>query len=516
MTKFNDFKSHGYEAVKELGANYAGGRITYLARKTDDQSLVVIKQFQFAKSGSTWDGHKAIEREIVVLKQLDHPNIPKYLTTFETPEGSCIVQQYIDARSLADVFKSQQLYTPEQVKNIVSKLLEVLVYLQSTFTEPVIHRDIKPANILIDDYGNPYLIDFGGAKVNEGEGGSTVAVGTLGFMPPEQRMLKFNQTTDIYSLGLTIVCWLTKTEPSQMDNIINPATNQVIGLMEQLSSYSPRFISWIEKVVQPDPRERYLNAEAALESFKPLYVKRVPKLSASASELKFTANKLGERMTQTVMLQNDIPETLLEGWWEVAPHTSDPPHTPDSHEWIAISPRKFNKNKETISIIVDTKQLMANSLYQRKLLAHTNCEQDIYEIDLQVKTAPFPIEVGQTLWLMPYYPQLSIFALLLFLTAAQIPTLYPVLFVLLIVFILLNFVLLASVESRTPSWVEAYFFLSVFASLLPSIIVGAIYLPIIIFVFLSLPIAILFGFQKLKTRRLVKKYREKENNLINP
>jgi serine/threonine protein kinase len=421
MTNFNDFKSHGYEAVKELGANYAGGRITYLARKTDDQSLVVIKQFQFAKSGSTWDGHKAIEREIAILKQLDHPNIPKYLTTFETPDGSCIVQQYIDARSLVDVFKSQQLYTPEQVKDVISKLLEVLVYLQKTFTEPVIHRDIKPANILIDDYGNPYLIDFGGAKVNEGEGGSTVAVGTLGFMPPEQRILKFNQTTDVYSLGLTIVCWLTKTEPSQMDNIINPATNQVIGLMQQLSSYSPRFISWIEKVVQPDPRERYSNAEEALESFKPLYVKRVPKLSASTSELKFTANKLGERMSQTVTLQNDIPETLLEGWWEVAPHTSDPPHTPDRHEWIAISPRKFNTNKETISIIVDTKQLMANSLYQRKLLVHTNCEHGVYELTLNAQTALLPIGRRHLpwldlilLWMMSFIVPFFLFAILCF------------------------------------------------------------------------------------------------------
>jgi serine/threonine protein kinase len=64
--------------------------------------------------------------------------------------------------------------------------------------------DIKPANILIDRSCQPYLIDFGGAKVSEGEGGSTVAIGTLGFIPPEQRFQQFNKTTDIYSLGLSI------------------------------------------------------------------------------------------------------------------------------------------------------------------------------------------------------------------------------------------------------------------------------------------------------------------------
>jgi serine/threonine protein kinase len=399
MNEFNDFKAHGYEAVRELGANYAGGRVTYLARRAVDQSLVVIKQFQFARSSSTWDGHKAIEREIAVLKQLDHPNIPKYLTTFETPDGSCIVQQYIDARSLVDVLKGQQLYTPEQVKDIISKLLEVLVYLQNNFIEPVIHRDIKPANILIDDYGNPYLIDFGGAKVNEGEGGSTVAVGTLGFMPPEQRILKFNQTTDIYSLCLTIVCWLTRTEPSRMDNIINPATNKVVGLMKQLSSYSPRFIAWIEKAVQPDPAERYLDAKAALESFKPLYIKRVPKLSIDISDLKFTANKLGDKISQTIILGNNIPETTLEGWFEIITHPSDPPYAHEHHEWIAISPPKFRSNQEKISISVNTKQLMANSLYKRNLLVHTNCEIEVHELTLHVQTALLPMGRRYLPWL---------------------------------------------------------------------------------------------------------------------
>jgi serine/threonine protein kinase len=283
----SDFTAYGYEAIQELGVNHSGGRVTYLAKKIDDQSSVVIKQFQFAKSDSSWEGHKAIDREIAILRQLDHPNIPKYLTKLKTPDGFCIVQQYIDARSLADILEGkQQTYTPEQVKDIIDKLLDVLVYLQSNFVEPVIHRDIKPANILIDDYGTPYLIDFGGAKISEGEGGTTIVVGTLGFMPPEQKLGIFNQTTDVYSLGLTIVSWLTRTEPREMRTIIDPATNKIDGLMKKLPSYSPRFIDWIQQVLQPSPKERYSNAKLALEAFKPLYVKRVPKLSGSVPNLK--------------------------------------------------------------------------------------------------------------------------------------------------------------------------------------------------------------------------------------
>jgi serine/threonine protein kinase len=397
MSNVNDFTAHGYEVIKELGANRGAGRIAYLAREIDSEQLVVIKQFQFAQ-GSGWDGHKEIDREVKILQQLKHPNIPRYLASFETPQSSCIVQEYIDGKPLSEIISNQQLYTPEQVKEIILKLLEVLVYLQKTFTDPVLHRDIKPANILIDSSCEPYLIDFGGAKVSEGAGGSTVSVGTLGFMPPEQRFQQFNKTTDIYSLGMSIVCWLTRTEPTEMYNIINMGTNQVMGLRELLSAYSLRFVDWLEKVVQPDPKDRYPDAEAAFNTFKPLYVKRVPEAIVSSSVLEFNASKLGERITQTITVRNNVPETVLEGWWEVAPHSSDPPHTPNSHAWISFGSRKFSGNSNECSIVVKTDKLMAGKVYKRQILVHSNSSEEVQELSLTVETAIIPVNALSIPW----------------------------------------------------------------------------------------------------------------------
>ncbi len=340
-----------------------------------------------------------------ILQQLKHPNIPRYLASFETPQSSCIVQEYIDGKPLSEIISNQQLYTPEQVKEIILKLLEVLVYLQKTFTDPVLHRDIKPANILIDRSCEPYLIDFGGAKVSEGGGGSTVSVGTLGFMPPEQRFQQFNKTTDIYSLGMSIVCWLTRTEPTEMYNIINMGTNQVMGLRELLSAYSLRFVDWLEKIVQPDPKDRHPDAEAAFNAFKPLYVKRVPEAIVSSSVLEFTASKLGERITQTLMVRNNVPETVLEGWWEVAPHPSDPPHTPNSHAWISFGSRKFSGNNNECSIVVNTDKLMAGKVYKRQILLHSNSSEDIEEFDLITRTASIPIKAEK----LPYFELIFLF-----------------------------------------------------------------------------------------------------------
>jgi serine/threonine protein kinase len=182
MSNFPDFSELGYQVIRELGHNYIGGRITYLATNTRIQQPVVVKQFQFAKFNSDWSGFKAYEREIQVLQGLSHPGIPRYLDSFETPDGFCMVQEYKNAQSLA----VPRSFDPDEIKQIAVSLLEILVYLQNRIPS-VIHRDIKPENILVDEQLNVYLVDFGFARIGGGEVAmSSVALGTLGFMPPEQ------------------------------------------------------------------------------------------------------------------------------------------------------------------------------------------------------------------------------------------------------------------------------------------------------------------------------------------
>jgi len=261
MKNFPDLSVQGYQVQKELGYNRSCGRVTYLAVEPKTYSPVVIKQFQFAQLGASWSDYESIEQEIELLRHLDHPSIPRYVDSFQTPAGFSLVQEYKEAPSLAQ----PRRFTPEEVKQIAVAILEVLVYLQQQ-EPPIIHRDIKPENILVDRQNElkVYLVDFGFARVGSGEVAVSSAVkGTLGFMPPEQLFNRqLTEASDLYSLGATLICLLTQTKSTQIGNLIDE--NYRINFQKLLPNLSPEFIEWLSKMGAPNLSDRFENAAEAL------------------------------------------------------------------------------------------------------------------------------------------------------------------------------------------------------------------------------------------------------------
>lgn len=387
MSIYPDFQAQGYEAIRELGRNREGGRITWLATNLNTKQPEVIKQFCFAQAGSNWSGSEAHAREIQVLKGLDHPGIPSYLHSFETSDGFCLIQEYIHGSTLAE----PRSFSPAEIKQIAIKILEILVYLQNRIPS-VIHRDIKPENILVDEQINVYLIDFGFARIGSHDvAGSSVFKGTPGFIPPEQ-MFKPTNATDLYALGVTLICLLTGIKSTKIDQLQDADDPYLINFRHLLPRLSLRFIGWLEKMVQPKQKDRFTNAELALESLKPLDVIRVPAVDFSETVLEFKAYKLGEKLRRDITIKNSIPDTLLEGKWEVAPHPQDPPHTPDTHAWISVKPAQFSRNHIHCQVEVDTSKLMADKRYKRQLILHSNAYPASHTLTVKVQTAALPIE----------------------------------------------------------------------------------------------------------------------------
>ncbi|GET38630.1 serine/threonine protein kinase [Microseira wollei NIES-4236] len=176
-----------------------------------------------------------------------------------------MVQEYKRAASLAQ----PQSFTPQEIKQIAVAVLEILVYLQQQ-NPPVIHRDIKPENILVDrsESLKVYLVDFGLARIEGEEVAATSAVkGTLGFMPPEQMFNRpLTEASDLYSLGATLICLLTKTKSTEIGNLIDE--NCRINFQPLMPKLNPQFIAWLEKMVAPNFKHRYPNAATALTALQ--------------------------------------------------------------------------------------------------------------------------------------------------------------------------------------------------------------------------------------------------------
>jgi serine/threonine protein kinase len=385
MNAFPDFSQHGYQVSRELGYNSLGGRVTYLATKINTKKSVVIKQFQFAQLGASWAEYEAYEQEIKVLQNLDFPGIPRYLDSFQTDSGFCMVQEYKNAESAV-----ARTFSPPEIKQIAIATLEILVYLQAQ-KPPIIHRDIKPENLLIDDELNVYLVDFGFARLGGGNiAASSVVKGTMGFMPPEQMFNReLTKASDLYGLGITLICLLTGTKSADVGNLID--ANYGIHFRHLVPPLQQGWMNWLERMVAPRIQDRYQSAADALAALESLDVSSLPKVRIERDRIQFTATEYGEFLTQTIAISNPIPDTILCGRWEVAPHPNDPPHTPYDHSWISFEPQAFESNNLECKIAVDTSKLLASQTYNRQIILRANSEPETHTIELQATTAPLPV-----------------------------------------------------------------------------------------------------------------------------
>lgn len=260
-----NFAPYGYKLIKQLGSNYFGGRKTCLCSNLTNNEQVVIKLFYFNNGENDWSGFKALEKEVEVLKKLNHKRVPQYLDSFETDQGFCLVYRYMEGNPLSSVD-----LTPDQVHSMAIAILDILVYLQS---RGVIHRDLKPENIVLGEDGEYYLIDFGFSSVEQNGSirASSVVAGTMGFMTVEQLFSKsVNQSTDLYALGATLFCKLMRITSSELGNFVDSRIQ--LPTSELKTIVSREWLFWLDGLLHSDYRQRTPNAKAALADLRSLSV----------------------------------------------------------------------------------------------------------------------------------------------------------------------------------------------------------------------------------------------------
>src|SRR5437764_5116352 len=208
-----------YFIVRKVGAGGFGS--VYKAR--DIQSgdrLVAIKEvsLQGLHPQAMLEATATFQREVSVLSQLDHPNLPRVYEHFQTPGHCYLVMDFIAGETL-EQYQSKapnRRLLLSEVLDIGLQLCRVLDYLHSQ-QPPIVFRDLKPANIMRTPTGQLYLIDFGIARsFKPGQAKDTVALGSLGYAAPEQYgKAQTTPRADIYSLGAVLHQLLTTRDPSE-------------------------------------------------------------------------------------------------------------------------------------------------------------------------------------------------------------------------------------------------------------------------------------------------------------
>ncbi|ACC80563.1 protein kinase domain-containing protein [Nostoc punctiforme] len=263
-----------YQVIRTLGAGGFGE--TYLAEDTymPSKRLCVVKQLRPIHNNPQIYQlvQERFQREAAILEELGGANdqIPALYAYFSSGGQFYLVQEWVEGDTLTGKVQKQGLFSEGAVQELFINLLPVLDYVHS---KHIVHRDIKPDNIIVRHRdGKPVLIDFGairesmGTVVNsQGNPTSSIVIGTPGYMPSEQAAGRPVYSSDLYSLGMTIIYLLTGKQAQQLET--DSQTGEIVW-RQYASHVSPIIAGAIDKAIAYHPRDRYPTARAMLDTLQ--------------------------------------------------------------------------------------------------------------------------------------------------------------------------------------------------------------------------------------------------------
>jgi eukaryotic-like serine/threonine-protein kinase len=261
-------------AYRILGLIGQGGMGTvYRAEQQNPQRIVALKVIRLGVASA--EHLRRFEQEAKLLGRLQHPGIAQIYEAGTANSGGgdqpYFAMEFIDGWPLLQHANKRGLNTRARLE-LMAKICDAVNHAHQ---RGIIHRDLKPVNILVDESGQPKILDFGVARVTDSDTQATrqtdmgQLIGTLAYMSPEQVLadpLELDVRSDVYALGVILYELLAGKAPYDTER---KALHEVVQVIREedprpLSSINRRYRGDVETIVakalEKDKARRYASA----------------------------------------------------------------------------------------------------------------------------------------------------------------------------------------------------------------------------------------------------------------
>lgn len=208
--------------------------------------------------------------EARITASLPHPNIvPVYDIDHTEETGLYFTMKMVEGQTLSTIVRSLPAGGPSmgrlaELLDVVIRVCDALAFAHS---RGILHCDLKPANIMVGDFGQVYLMDWGMARrFREDPAPEDGRIyGTIGYMAPEQaRSESLDPRTDVFGVGAILYYLFARKAPFRrplLEQSLYAALSSKRKPIAEAAPHCPsRLQTIIEKAMDPDPAKRYASA----------------------------------------------------------------------------------------------------------------------------------------------------------------------------------------------------------------------------------------------------------------
>lgn len=253
-----------YALVAVLGEGHFGRVLLAKDRRTFERFAVKV----IRKSRTQTRSQLHIQRELEILRQVNHQNVVRLYDLFDTEEKIYIVLEYMPGGALFSIIAEHKTFSEQHAASIMRDILHGLAYLHA---RNIVHRDLKPDNLLCTSNTWPFnvkLADFGLSNILQDGGDRLMSkVGTPLYCSPEVLTAdSYDEKVDLWAAGVLLYELLTGVRPfnsSHTRTVINMIIEGRMSYPDALWSHiSPEAQHAVKWLLTRDPSARPSAAQA--------------------------------------------------------------------------------------------------------------------------------------------------------------------------------------------------------------------------------------------------------------